>query len=152
MLELVPANLLQCLKYETITEPKRLMENKEKKIDIHVRMRLIGYYMSEEQFMRTESIFPEDAEELSALFKQSFNSLLHNKYVDDDIMTVLNGNTVFILKGENRHLYGYYPRYNIARITSVHYAKDVVTPMPLKYKRWFIPGERIKLINEVLHE
>ena len=94
------------------------MENNEKKIDIHIKMRLIGYYMSEDQFMRTESIFPEEAEELASLFEQSFNSLLHNKYVDDDIKVVLNGNTVFILKGENRHLYGYYPRYNIARITS----------------------------------
>lgn len=108
-------------------------------------MRLIGYYMSEDQFMRTESIFPEDAEELASLFEVSFNSLLHNKYVDDDMKAVLNGNTVFILKGENGHLYGYYPRYNVARVTKVQYAKGVVTPMPQKYKRWFMPGENIKL-------
>lgn len=122
------------------------MENNEKKIDIHIKMRLIGYYMSEDQFMRTESIFPEEAEELSSLFEVSFNSLLHNRYVDDDMQTVLNGNTVFILKGEDGHLYGYYPSYNVARVTGVHYAKGVVTPMPQKYKKWFIPGERIKLI------
>lgn len=124
------------------------MESNEKKIDIHIKMRLIGYYMSEDQFMRTENIFPEEAEELASLFEVSFNSLLHNKYVDDDMQTVLNGNTVFILKGEDGHLYGYYPRYNVARITGVHHAKGVVTPMPQKYKRWFMPREKTKLKND----
>ena len=37
-------------------------------IDINVKMRLIGYYMSEDQFMRTESVFPEKAEKLAELF------------------------------------------------------------------------------------
>ena len=34
----------------------------EKEIDINVKMRLIGYYMSDDQFMRTKAVFPEEAE------------------------------------------------------------------------------------------
>ena len=30
-------------------------------ININIKMRFIGYYMSEDQFMRTEAIFPEKA-------------------------------------------------------------------------------------------
>lgn len=33
-------------------------------------MRFIGYYMSDEQFMRTEEIFPEQAEKLAHLMKK----------------------------------------------------------------------------------
>lgn len=58
---------------------------------------------------------------------------------------VFKGNTVFILKGENGKLYGYYPKYNIARLTNVHYVKPDVTPMPNHYKRWFYPGQRFHL-------
>ena len=110
-------------------------------------MRFIGYYMSDDQFMRTESVYVDDAEKLALRLQKTFNSLLQNKFVDDDMRSVMEGNTVFILKGENKRLYGYYPRYNVARITGVHYNKEAVTPMPLVYKRWFIPGERLKLIT-----
>ena len=116
-------------------------------IDIKVKMRFIGYYMSDDQFMRTETVFPEKAEELAILLQKTFNSLLQNRFVDEEMRKVLEGNTVFILKGEDKRLYGYYPRYNVARITSVHYSKEAVTSMPLTYKRWFVPGERLKLIT-----
>ena len=114
-------------------------------IDINVKMRLIGYYMSDDQFMRTEAVFPEKAEKLAELLRTTFETILENRYVDDDMRTVFNGNTVFILKGENGKLYGYYPKYNIARLTNVHYVKPDVTPMPNHYKRWFYPGERFHL-------
>lgn len=101
-------------------------------IDINVKMRFIGYYMSDDQFMRTESVFPEKAEKLAVLLRITFDTILENRYVDNEMRVVLNGNTVFILKGENCRLYGYYPKYNVARLT----------PMPNMYKRWFYPGER----------
>ena len=114
-------------------------------ININVKMRLIGYYMSDDQFMRTEAVFPEEAEKLAELLQITFDTILENRYVDDDMRAVFNGNTVFILKGENGRLYGYYPKYNIARLTNVHYVKPDVTPMPNHYKRWFYPGQRFHL-------
>lgn len=127
----------------------RMYDNKqmyqEKEIDIHVKMRFIGYYMSDDQFMRTEAIFPEKAEELANLLRVTFETILENRFVDDEMRNVLNGNTVFILKGENGRLFGYYPKYNIARITNVHYVKPGVTPVSNVYKRWFYPGERFHL-------
>ena len=122
-------------------------KGKEQKIDITIKMRFIGYYMSDDQFMRTESVYVEKAEELALLLQKTFNSLLQNRFMDEEMRKVLEGNTVFILKGEDKHLYGYYPKYNVARITNVRYIKTDVTPMPLAYKRWFVPGERLKLIT-----
>jgi hypothetical protein len=110
-------------------------------INLHIKMRFIGYYMKDDQFMRTETIFPEQAEELACLLKQTFETFVNSKYVDDDMKLVLDGNTVFILKGEDGRLYGYYPRYNIARLTGVHYVRPEVNQMPEKYKRWFYPGD-----------
>lgn len=114
-------------------------------ININIKMRIIGYYMSEDQFMRTEAVYPEKAETLAELLRITFDTILENRFVDDEMRAVLNGNTVFILKGENGKLYGYYPKYNIARLTNVRYIKPDVTPMPNHYKRWFYPGERFHL-------
>ena len=117
-------------------------------IELMQKMRIIGYYMSDDQFMRTEAVFPEKAEKLAELLRTTFETILENRYVDDDMRTVFNGNTVFILKGENGKLYGYYPKYNVARLTNVHYVKPVVIPMPYMYKRWFYPGERFHLYKQ----
>lgn len=114
-------------------------------IEIGIKMRFIVFYMSDDQFMRTEAVFPEKAEKLAALLRTTFDTILENRYVDDEMRAVFNGNTVFILKGENRKIYGYYPKYNVARLTNVHYVKPVVIPMPYMYKRWFYPGERFHL-------
>lgn len=116
-------------------------------INLHMKMRFIGYYMSDEQFMRTEKIFPEEAEELASLMQRTYKTILNNRDVDDDMMSVFKGNTVFILKGEDGRLYGYYPKYNVARLTAVRYQKGVVTPMPSEYKLWFIPGNRFKIYS-----
>ena len=121
-------------------------------IKIDVKMRLIGYYMSDDQFMRTEAVYPEKAEELAELLRTTFDTIFENRYVDDEMRAVFNGNTVFILKGENGLLYGYYPRYNVARLTNVHYVKPDVTPMPNMYKRWFYPGERFHLYNTQINK
>ena len=118
---------------------------KENDINLNIKMRFIGYYMSEGQFMRTEEVFPEKAEVLAKALRITFDTMLENRYVDEEMRTVLNDNTVFILKGEDGRLYGFYPKYNIARITNVRYMKPNVNPMPSIYKRWFIPGERFHL-------
>ena len=107
-------------------------------VGIDVKMRFIGYYMSDDQFMRTETVFPEKAEKLADLLRTTFDTILENRYVDDEMRAVFNGNTVFILKGENGWLYGYYPKYNVARLTNVHYVKPDVTPMPNRISVGFI--------------
>ena len=121
-------------------------------IEINVKMRLIGYYMSDDQFMRTEAVFPERAEKLADLLRTTFDTILENRYVEDEMRAVFNGNTVFVLKGENGKLYGYYPKYNVARLTNVHYVKPDVTPMPNSYKRWFYPRERFHLYNTQINK
>ena len=123
-----------------------------KEVDIDVKMRIIGYYMSDDQFMRTEAIFPEKAEKLAELLRTTFDTILENRYVNDEMRAVFNGNTVFILKGENGWLYGYYPKYNVARLTNVHYVKPDVTPMPNMYKRWFNPGEQYHFYNTQINK
>jgi hypothetical protein len=50
---------------------------KKGEITLHIRMKLIGYYRSEDQFMRTEKIFPEEAEELAKLLQKTFASILN---------------------------------------------------------------------------
>lgn len=122
---------------------------KKGEITLHIRMKLIGYYRSEDQFMRTEKIFPEEVEELAKLLQKTFASIHNNKFIDDEMKQVFNDNTVFILKGEDGRLYGYYPRYNVARITAVHYVKGKVTPMPNNYKRWFYPGEVLRIYKTI---
>ena len=51
---------------------------KEEDINLHIKMKLIGYYQSEDQFMRTEKIFPEKAEELANLLQKTFDTISHN--------------------------------------------------------------------------
>lgn len=120
---------------------------REEDINLHIKMRFIGYYMKDDQFMRTEKIFPEQAEELAALLHNTFETIYVNKRMDDEMKKVFEGNTVFILKGEDGRLYGYYPKYNIARLTGVHYVKAEVVPMPDIYKKWFYPGERFVIYH-----
>jgi len=60
-------------------------------------MRLIGYYMSNDQFMRTEAVIPEKAEKLAELLQITFDTILENRYVDDDMRTVFDGNVMTII-------------------------------------------------------
>lgn len=50
---------------------------KPEDINLHIKMKFIGYYMSDEQFMRTEETFPKEAEELAMLFQKTFDSIPH---------------------------------------------------------------------------
>ena len=78
-------------------------------ININVKMRLISYYMGDNQFMRTEEIYPEKAEELASLLEKTFQTILENRFVSDDMRTVFNG---------------------VARTTKVRYVKPDVVPFP----------------------
>lgn len=115
-------------------------------MDFNFKLRLIGYYNKPEQNIRPDIKEPEAASELASLLESSFKLLVENANVDDVFRSVLKGNTVFILKNEKGWLYAYCPYRNIARINGVVYNKYDITPVPLIYKGWFIPGENIPLI------
>lgn len=109
------------------------------------KMRLIGYYNKPNQSMREEATEIDKAQALATLLKTSFNSLVNDENVDAVFKSVLKGNTVFILKDEKANLIAYYPYRDIARVTDVIYDKKHITPVPLKYKNWFLPGESISV-------
>lgn len=111
------------------------------------KVRLIGFYNKPNQNMKEENEYIEEAKKFTELFKISFDSLIKNTHIDPVFKSVLIGNTVFILKDEESNLIAYYPYKNISRISNVVYNKKDITPMPLEYKSWFIPGEKINLLQ-----
>lgn len=111
------------------------------------KLRLIGFYNKPNQSMNDEMEDVESAMHLASLLKDSFKTLFNNHKVDALFRSILMGNTVFILKDEENKLYAYYPYKEKARVSGVRYNKKAVTPMPLTYKSWFIPGQPIKLFN-----
>lgn len=108
-------------------------------------MRLIGYYNKPNQNMREEQELVDDALQLAKLLERSFSFLQEDVQDQPLFLSILKGNTVFILKGEDCKLYAYYPYKKIARITKVKYVKADVTPMPFEYKAWFVPGQEISV-------
>lgn len=112
------------------------------------QMRIIGFYNKPNQDMAPEQVDVECADSLAVLLNKSFKSLCDNPKVDNIFKSVINGNSVFILKSKSEKLYGYYPLKNIARITNVKYTKTDVTPVPFVYKGWFIPGEDVPMQNK----
>lgn len=115
--------------------------------EFNQKLRIIGFYNKVGQKINKERTEPEAADKLAELLQKSFKSLIDNPSVDDVFRSVLKGNSVFILKGENNELYAYCPHNNIARISNVKYVKQEVTAAPLIYKGWFIPGQEIPLIQ-----
>lgn len=111
--------------------------------DFNIKMRLIGYYNKPNQNMNEETVRVDEAQKLAQLLGATFLQLVRNDDVDAVFKSVLRGNTVFILKGEDGNLYAYYPYRKIARLTDVRYVRRDVTPVPLKYKAWFVPGSEI---------
>lgn len=114
-------------------------------MDFNKQLRLIGYYNKPNQTMHEETEFVEEATVLAELLRKSFISIEENKETDTVFLSIIKGNTVFILKDEDSHLFAFYPYKGIARITRVKYVKKDVTPVPLKYKSWFVPGKEIKI-------
>lgn len=124
------------------------MVNMDDKERFAGKMRIIGFYNKPNQDMAPERVDIAGAELLALLLNKSFKSLSDNPNVDDVFKSVIRGNSVFILKSESGKLYGYYPLKNMARINNVKYTKPDVTPVPLVYKGWFIPGEEVPMQNE----
>lgn len=112
------------------------------------KLRLLGYYHFPNQDMKPEEIRISEALELAPLLEVSLNSIYHNPETDTNIKDVIASPTVFVLKDEDNHLYGYFTGNKSVRLTDVRYNKSAIEQMPFKYKAWFLPGKQIKLIQE----
>lgn len=120
----------------------------KEEMDIHKKFRLIGFYNKPNQNMYEELVFVEEATELAKLLGSSINSIVSNNKTDSLFRSIIKSNTIFIFKNEDNELAAYYPYKGIARLSDVRYEKKDINQVPLKYKRWFFPGENIKLILE----
>lgn len=119
-------------------------------MEFNFKMRLLGYYTSPNQVMKPEEELVDDAKVLADLLGKSIDMLYQNPLVDDTMKSVITSRTVFVFKGEeDGHLYGYFTTDRIARISNVRYQKNFIKPVDLKYKRYFVPGEEIRLINDI---
>ena len=116
------------------------------------KLRLLGYYHFPNQDMKPEEIRISEALELAPLLEFSLNSIYHNPKTDTNIKDMIVSPTVFILKDEDNHLYGYFTSNKSVRLTDVKYNKSAIEQMPFKYKAWFWPGKQIKLIQEKAEE
>lgn len=61
--------------------------------------------------MKPEEIRISEALELAPLLEFSLNSIYHNPETDTSIKDMIVSPTVFILKDEDNHLYGYFTKY-----------------------------------------
>lgn len=110
------------------------------------KLRLLGYYHYPNQDMKPEESCILEALELAPLLETSLNSIYQNPETDTYIKDIISSPTVFIFKDEDNNLYGYFTSNKSVRITDVKYNKSAIEQMPFKYKAWFMPGKRIKLI------
>lgn len=117
-------------------------------MDFHFKIRLLGYYNFPNQTMKPEEAYIEEAEALAPLLLTSLNSILSNPQADEFIKEAILGQAVFIFKDKKNKLYAFFTGTKIARITNVFFSKNAIKQVPLKYKRWFFPGENIVLIED----
>lgn len=76
-------------------------------MEFNFKMRLIGYYNKPNQNMREEQELVDDALQLAKLLERSFSFLQEDVQDQPLFLSILKGNTVFILKGEDCKLYAY---------------------------------------------
>lgn len=117
-------------------------------MDFKKQFRIVGYYHFPNQSMSPEEIMVHEAKELAPLLGISLQSIYNNPETDILLKKIISTPTVFILKDKENHLYGYFTKDKIVRLTNVKYNRALVRIMPLKYKAWFIPGQEVKLIKE----
>lgn len=110
------------------------------------KFRLLGYYVSDHTKLKDETEYPQEAKELSSLLKKSFENLANLDKVDISFVKDFF-EYVFIFKDEDEHIFAYYPKKCIARITDVSYNKSQIKIVNFKYKNWFTPGESFSIIK-----
>lgn len=106
-------------------------------------LRLLGYYNKEGQVLNEETEQVEQARVLAERLDKTFSNI-ENENIDEEFEAALKEG-VFIMRDKDFHLYAYWPKNKVARITGVSYNRDALTTLPLEYKYWFTPGEGLKI-------
>ena len=98
------------------------------------KIRLVGYYTSNTQNMRSEDIYIDEALKYAELMNYTFKSVKINNIVNGRLKKAITNNT----------LYAYYPKKNIFKISHVYFGKGG-TRVSEKDKSWFVPGEELPI-------
>lgn len=108
------------------------------------KIRLVGYYTSNTQNMRSEDIYIDEALKYAELMNYTFKSVKINNIVNGRLKKAITNNTVFIFEDQKNKLYAYYPKKNIFKISHVYFGKGG-TRVSEKDKSWFVPGEELPI-------
>ena len=121
-------------------------------MNYNLSMKLLGYYTGDNQFMKPETRFPDEAVVLAELFKKTFDatftldvlaSIEEKQFIED-----FSGNTVFILRDYDGDLYAYYPFEGKARLSGVNYSKNTIKFVPRYMGAWFTLGSKIEFLDK----
>lgn len=108
-----------------------------------VELRLLGYYNTENQKLSDETETPERAAQLAELLAKTFDKV-DDPNDDPDFMDAVR-NGVFIMRDKEARLYAYFHKDRKARVSGVFYNRDSLVSLPLEYKYWFKPGEKLTI-------
>lgn len=109
-------------------------------------LRLLGYYNAPDQRLNDETEEPERAMRLAELLVQTFDTL-DNPNEDPAFLAAVQSG-VFIMRDREGRLYAYFHKERKAKVNGVFYNRESLVPLPLEYKYWFKPGE--KLVIDIL--
>lgn len=119
-------------------------KNEQGKKEIEeIDLRLLGYYNSENQQLNDETEDPERAARLAELLAKTFDEI-DDPNDDPDFMDAVR-NGVFIMRDKEARLYAYFHKERKARVSGVFYNRDSLVSLPLEYKYWFKPGEKLTI-------
>lgn len=106
-------------------------------------LRLLGYYNEPDQKLNAETERPEFAEELGKQLDLTFSNIEDVNHDDGFADALKNG--VFLMRDRNSHLYAYWPKEKVTRVTGVVFNRQFLTSLPLEYKYWFTPGGELTI-------
>ena len=106
-------------------------------------LRLLGYYNGPDQKLNPETEQIEFANALGELLSGTFSNI-NDPNDDPDFASALETG-VFLMRDRESHLYAFWPKERVARITGVMFNREALTILPLEYKYWFVPGEEMTI-------
>lgn len=110
-------------------------------IEFKFKIQLIGYYWSNNQFIKPENKYISDADMLRTLLNKTFSEQVINNISDTQFINAFRTNGVFIFQDKNNRYYAFSPSLNIARISNIIYNPSEIKQVPKYMKTWFIPGD-----------
>ncbi len=107
----------------------------------NLNLRLLGYYYDNNQKMNSETERVEEAQALSELLSITFEDI-YDVNEDEEFQNALK-HAVFLLRDRESNLYAYWPKEKSVRLTNVVFNRDSLKMLPLEYKSWFTPGDKL---------